>query len=165
NSSALTAGVTSGEIAANEDMTLSFFGSLGSAGGAEVTLTAQLPTDEALEIDADSITVTERATVTNELNFDPETRTLTWSGVQHTEASSVSMNYSSLYGVAGKGLDDLGLSYSSVCTDGCDEAYLTLGIGSVGEWFLEGVPYTTLVMWENGTGGICGTSCESSFDM
>lgn len=165
NSSALTAGVTSGEIAANEDMTLSFFGSLGSAGGAEVTLTAQLPTDEALEIDADSITVTERATVTNELNFDPETRTLTWSGVQHTAPSSVSMNYSSLYGVAGMGLDDLGLSYSSVCTDGCDEAFLTLGIGSVGEWFLEGVPYTTLVMWENGIVEIGGRRANSTYQL
>ena len=164
NSSALAAAVTEGTVAANEDMTLSVYGAMGSVAGAEVTITAQLPMDEVFELNQDSISVVETLSTTTDLTFDPDTRTITWTGTQTDEAP---MNNLALVGFpfGGLGLDDLeaqfGITHQKACTAGCDESVLNLTVPGV--WKFDGVDYSVLGIWSNGIVEVGGRRSPSTW--
>ncbi|RWU13068.1 GlyGly-CTERM sorting domain-containing protein [Pseudidiomarina gelatinasegens] len=157
--SGVAGAVTAGEIAANNDITLSVITRMGTLLGDDVELTVQLPTDENVVIAEDSLVLTELRTTTTESAYDASTRTITWVGTQ-TNADNVSLA-NATFPYAGLGFDMIGGATYSLCTTGCDEAGWELPIGAIGSgWLYEGQSVDTIAFTSNGVmtvGGYQGT--------
>lgn len=150
NSSVISAGVTAGELLAGTDFTMSAVAALGGT-GEPVTLSVQYPTDENFVIDEASLTVTEDLSTRTSSTYDAETRSYTWVGTQVKTADVASIgDATASFPYTGYGLGNSGLSFQSICTEGCDETYSTLTLPAGYEWLVGDTAYSTFTVWSNG---------------
>ncbi|PWW12208.1 MULTISPECIES: S8 family serine peptidase [Pseudidiomarina] len=157
DSSVLTSGITAGEIAAGQAMTATMLARMGDS-AEPVTMVAQFPQDESFVVDAESLTVTEVGTTASEWDFNAETRTFTWTGDQTDDPAVTTIAApGDSFPFVGLSLNDLqdmaDIGHEKLCVEGCDEAMISFNLSVLEEetfWTLDGVNYSSMVMWENG---------------